>query len=139
MQRGVTIRGKVTSGGEPVTRFRVDTRTRDIPKDNDGNVIAADAKSDRGSRNTRGRWGRGRDGSPWGRRGKRTRQLPEGQKMGERGMDGNWREIKSSDGTFELTGIPPGRVRVRVRADGYIEPSNPVSYTHLTLPTICSV
>ena len=44
--------------------------------------------------------------------------------MGERGMDGNWREIKSSDGTFELTGIPPGRVRVRVRADGYIEPSN---------------
>ena len=127
VQRGVTIHGKVMSGDKPVTRFRVDTRTREIPKDKDGNVIAADAASERGGRGMRARFGRGgggEGGPPWGRRGKRTRQLPEGQKMGERGMDGNWREIKSSDGTFTLTGIPPGRIRVRVRADGYLEPGN---------------
>ena len=124
VQRGVTIRGKVMSGDKPVTRFRVDTRTREIPKDKDGKVIAIGDRSDRGRRSARGRWGRGRGGPPWGRRGKRTRQLPEGQTMSERGMDGNWREIKSSDGTFTLTGIPPGRIRVRVRAEGYIEPAN---------------
>lgn len=124
VQRGVTIRGKVMSGEEPVRRFRVETSTREIPKDKDGNVIAVDATSDRSSRR-RTRFGRGGDGGrPWGRRGKRTRQLPEGQTMGERGPGGNWREIQSTDGTFTLTGIPPGRVRIRVRAEGYIEPEN---------------
>ncbi|MFY9341424.1 MAG: carboxypeptidase-like regulatory domain-containing protein, partial [Planctomycetota bacterium] len=65
----------------------------------------------------------------FGRRGNRTgtQQLAEGQTMmgrGFDGLDGNWREIQSADGTFELRGIPPGRVRVRVRADGYLEPGN---------------
>ena len=124
VQRGVTIRGRVMSGDKPVTRFRVDTRTREVPKDKDGNVIAANTTSDRSSRRARARSDRGDGGRQWGRRGKRTRQLPEGQKMGGRGMSGNWREIKSSDGTFTLTGIPPGRIRVRVRAEGYIEPEN---------------
>lgn len=124
VQRGVTIRGKVMAGEDAVKRFRVEARTREIPKDKDGNVIAADASSGR----EQSRWGRGRGqgdggGSPWGRRrAKRTRQLPEGQTMGNRGMDGNWREIQSSDGTFKLTGIPPGRVRIRIRAEGYLEP-----------------
>ncbi len=30
---------------------------------------------------------------------------------------------QSADGTFELRGIPPGRVRVRVRAEGHLEPA----------------
>ena len=126
VQRGVTIRGKVVTGEDPVKRFRVEARTRETPKDKDGNVIAVDASSGREQR----RWGGGRGrsqgeggGPPWSRRRtKRTRQLPEGQAMGSRGMDGNWREIQSSDGTFTLTGIPPGRVRIRVRAEGYLEP-----------------
>ena len=126
VQRGVTIRGKIVSGEDAVKRFRVEARTREIPKDKDGNVIAVDASSGREGR----RWGRGRNrgergGPPWSRRGtKRTRQLPEGQTMGDRGADGNWREIQSSDGTFTLTGIPPGRVRIRVRAEGYLEPES---------------
>lgn len=126
VQRGVTIRGKVMAGDQPVKRFRVDTRTRDIPKDKDGNVIAADASSDggRGSFRDRMRQG-GEGGPPWARRQvKRTRQLSEGETMGNRGMDGNWREVQSSDGTFTLTGIPPGRIRVRVRAEGFLEPEN---------------
>lgn len=122
VQRGVTIRGTVMAGEDAVKRFRVEARTREIPKDKDGNVIAVDASS--GSKGRR--WGRGRGdggGPPWARRRtKRTRQLPEGQTMGSRGMDGNWREIQAVDGKFTLTGIPPGRVRIRVRAEGYLEP-----------------
>src|SRR5262245_36348344 len=64
-------------------------------------------------------------GGRGGRGGMRTGtvQLPEGQTMEERGMnmDGNWREIAAADGRFELRGIPPGSVRVRVRADGYLD------------------
>jgi protocatechuate 3,4-dioxygenase beta subunit len=126
VQRGVTIRGKVMAGDQPVKRFRVDTRTRDIPKNKDGNVIAADASSDGGRGSFRDRMRRGGEGGPpWARRqAKRTRQLSEGETMGNRGMDGNWREVQSSDGTFTLTGIPPGRIRVRVRAEGFLEPEN---------------
>lgn len=122
VQRGVTIRGTVMAGEDAVKRFRVEARTREIPKDKDGNVIAVDASSANKGR----RWGRGRGnggGPPWARRlTKRTRQLPEGQTMGSRGMGGNWREIQAVDGKFTLTGIPPGRVRIRVRAEGYLEP-----------------
>ncbi|MCR9248664.1 MAG: carboxypeptidase-like regulatory domain-containing protein [bacterium] len=129
VQRGATIRGVVTNGGEPVKRFRVDTRTRDIPEDEDakqegagenGDKAVAEASQSGRSRNRdRGRRRGFRFGPP-GRMRRGTRQLPEGQTMGNRGMDGNWREIQSEDGTFELTGIPPGRIRVRVRADGFI-------------------
>ena len=123
VQRGVTIRGVVMAGDKPIKRFRVDTRSSEIPKDKDGNVIAADASSEREPRGFRGRGGDG--GPPWAQRQqKRTRQLSEGEKMGDRGMDGNWREIQSSDGTFSLTGVPPGRVRIRVRAEGYLDPDN---------------
>ena len=124
VQRGVTIRGRVVTGqGEeqrPVTRFRVETRSREIPTDRDGNVIAVDDAQDR-----RGWRSRGRGGPPWQRgRGPRTRQMPEGMTMSDRTADGNWREVLCKDGRFELTGIPPGRVRLRLRADGLLPPDS---------------
>lgn len=124
VQRGVTIRGRVVvgQGGDqrPVTRFRVETRSREVPTDKDGNVIAVgDPRERRGWRR------RGGGGPPWQRaRAKRTRQMPEGATMGGRTADGNWREVLAEDGRFELTGIPPGRVRLRLRADGFLPPEN---------------
>ncbi|MEZ6037655.1 MAG: carboxypeptidase-like regulatory domain-containing protein [Planctomycetota bacterium] len=120
VQRGVTIKGRVMAGEEAIVRFRVDTQSREIPKDKDGNVIAVDAAGDRGERSRRGPPWQG--GGPGMRSG--TRQLAEGERMGDRGMDGNWREVQAVDGRFELRGIPPGRVRIRVRADGFLEPQN---------------
>ncbi|MAD33663.1 MAG: hypothetical protein CMJ88_07885 [Planctomycetes bacterium] len=124
VQRGVTIRGRVVvaDGDEqkPVARFRVDTRSREVPKNEDGEVVAV------GEESGRRRWrGRGRGGPPWeqGRR-KRTQQMPEGMTMANRTGDGNWREVKSDAGRFELTGIPPGRIRLRVRADGFLSPDS---------------
>ncbi|MEC8652169.1 MAG: carboxypeptidase-like regulatory domain-containing protein [Planctomycetota bacterium] len=126
VQRGVTIRGRVVvaDGAEqnPVVRFRVDTRSREIPTNKEGEVIAIGEEPRR--RSWRGRGGQ-RGGPPWARaRSKRTRQMPEGMTMSNRDGDGNWREVKSRDGRFELTGIPPGRVRLRVRADGFLSPEN---------------
>ena len=126
VQRGVTIRGRVVVGdgdeSKAVTRFRIDTRSREIPRNKDGEVIAIGEAGDR-----RGWRRRGRGGPPWAQsRGKRTRQMPEGMTMSNRSMDGNWREVKAGDGRFELTGVPPGRVRLRVRADGFLPPENQV-------------
>ncbi len=124
LQRGATVRGRVAVGEgddrRPITRFRIETRSREIPRDENGDVVAIDASADR-----RGWRRRGQGGPPWetGRR-KRTRQMPEGTSMGDRTLDGNWREVKSADGSFELTGIPPGRVRLRLRADGFLPPAS---------------
>lgn len=121
VQRGVTIRGRVVIGSDeprPVTRFRIETRSREIPRDDDGNVVALDASGERAGDRRRG-------GPPWERmRERRERQLPEGMTSGDRNIDGNWREVQASDGRFELTGIPPGRVRLRLRADGFLPPEN---------------
>ncbi|MBM4059950.1 MAG: carboxypeptidase regulatory-like domain-containing protein [Planctomycetes bacterium] len=125
VQRGTVVRGKVVQGEEPVTRFRVDTRSRPIPKPEEaaagGEAAAANAGGERPRRrrpqtdgNSGASWGPGRP--PQG-----TIQLPEGQTMMDGSMDGNWREIQSAAGTFELRGVPPGRVRVRVRADGFLD------------------
>jgi len=126
VKRGATVRGKVLLGAAPLTRFRVDTRTTDIPAVVDASATGGKAKTDGNSGAT---WND--EGGGFGRGGRgmreRTVQMPEGQTMMDRGMngmDGNWREIQSADGTFELRGIPPGRVRVRVRADGYLDAVN---------------
>ena len=127
IQRGAVIHGRVLlAGDQPATRFRVETSTRPIPAASAG---AADATAgvdgtssstwaaDGGGRGgMRGRFGRG--GPAFGP--ERTMQLPEGQTMADRGMnlDGSWREISSPDGRFTLQGLPPGRITVRVRADG---------------------
>jgi protocatechuate 3,4-dioxygenase beta subunit len=48
-------------------------------------------------------------------------QLPEGQTMLDRNPEGNWREVSASDGAFRVTGLPPGRITVQVRADGWVD------------------
>lgn len=127
--RGVTVRGRVLAGDQPLERFRVDTRSNAIPQpaaaaaggDGAARDAAAEPEAERGGVQVRfGR--RGERGEPRG-----TRQLAEGETMMGRGMNGmgeNWREVQAADGVFELRGVPPGRVRVRVRADGYLEPAN---------------
>lgn len=129
IQRGAVVRGRVLAGDQPLARFRVDTRSNAIPQpapasaggDGAPSPAAEEAESGRGGVQVRfGR--RGERGEPRG-----TRQLAEGETMMGRGMNGmgeNWREVQAADGTFELRGVPPGRVRVRVRADGYLEPQN---------------
>jgi protocatechuate 3,4-dioxygenase beta subunit len=128
IQRGAVVRGRVLVGEQPLTRFRVDTRTSDPAR-----AAEATAGTDRARAADDGPpWADGDRGPRFGRRDRgqlrdRTVQLPEGQTMmgrGMDGMDGNWREIQSPDGTFELRGIPPGRVRVRVRADGHLDAPN---------------
>ncbi len=129
IQRGAVVRGKVMVGELPLTRFRVDTRTSPIPAARaEGEAEVADASGGRGANRTRNRATDGNSGATWngpgrGGRGMRegTVQLPEGQTMMDRGLDGNWREIAAADGTFELRGIPAGRIRVRVRADEYLD------------------
>lgn len=120
LKRGAIVRGKVTLDGAPATRFRVDTRSEEpAPAKADGEGAVADANAQRGRRN-RGRGGfRFGGGPPEMREG--TVWLPEGQTMVDRDLEGNWTEVQSADGTFELRGIPPGHVRVRVRADGLLD------------------
>ena len=99
-----------------------------------GKANAAAARDDRADALSGPTWaddqGGDRSGLPmrFGRGGMRsgTVQLPEGQTMEGRGMniDGNWREFAAADGHFELRGVPPGHVTVRVRADGYLDPKN---------------
>lgn len=139
LQRGVVVRGRVLVADEqPLARFRVDTRSRPPkppaatgpdgkPVEASGGRAAGDmdgmsgptASDDGDNPRMQMRMGRGGRGMRTG-----TMQLPEGQTMSDRGMnmDGNWREIAAVDGRFELRGIPPGSVRVRIRADGYLDP-----------------
>lgn len=139
IQRGATVRGRaLLADGTPVGRFRVDTRSRPPrrPAGDGGQVgegegealgdpaeeAAAGREDDRAARfEMRFGAGGGRGRFRGGRSG--TVQLPEGETMVDRmDMDGNWREIAAADGTFELRGIPPGRIRVRARADGLLDP-----------------
>lgn len=120
--RGAVVRGRVQlASGEPLTRFRIDTRTR-----SERNSDSGDEESESSGENDRDGTSRASGSRRWRSRGSRTRQLPEGQDMTDRGMNmsGNWREIASKDGTFELTGIPPGRIRVRARADDFLDPDS---------------
>lgn len=131
LKRGAIVRGKVTLAGAPVARFRVDTRSEELPARDgktDGKTDGAPANGapngtaeasgprQRGNRRPGFRFGGGppemREGTVW---------LPEGQTMIDRGLEGNWTEVQSADGSFELRGIPPGHVRVRVRADGLLD------------------
>lgn len=128
VQRGATVRGVVQlADGKPLTRFRVSTNSQPPkPKDADDKKPAdAAAGRDRADAMSGPSWtGGGRGGR--GRPSTASMQLPEGQKIEGSGMnmEGNWREIAAEDGRFELRGVPPGRITVRVRADGYLDPAS---------------
>ncbi|HEX5052320.1 MAG TPA: carboxypeptidase-like regulatory domain-containing protein [Planctomycetota bacterium] len=131
VRRGAVVRGKVLAGDQPLTRFRVDTRTTDVPKPEDAKAEGGDATvASAGPARGRGRQRNvdGNSGATWNGNGRPPRtgtvQMAEGRTMMDRGMDGDWREVQAADGSFELRGIPPGRIRVRVRADGYLDAQN---------------
>ncbi|MHC4853506.1 MAG: carboxypeptidase regulatory-like domain-containing protein, partial [Planctomycetota bacterium] len=124
LSQGVTVRGRVQlADGTPVSRFSVQTRTRGQDQgrrrrgDSDG--ARGDVRVEVGSRRGRRSWGREGRGR-WQRSG--SRSLPEGSSGGMgRGRD-RWQEFRRSDGVFVVHGLPPGKVEVRVRADGYLDP-----------------
>lgn len=135
IQRGAVVHGRVQlADGTPLNRFRVETRSRPVPT---AEEAAAGARGGRGATDgtsaptwagdggDRPRGGMQMRFGGGGRGGMRTgtMQLAEGQTMMNQGMDGNWREVQDAQGAFQLTGIPPGRIRVRVRADGYLDPA----------------
>ncbi|MCY2957504.1 MAG: carboxypeptidase regulatory-like domain-containing protein [Planctomycetota bacterium] len=134
VQRGAIVRGIVQiDGGKPCVRFRVSATTKPakdpkdaaVAKDGKKPVDAAAASATSPDAMSGPSWsGGGRVGR--GTKGSTGTQLPEGQTMAGRGMDmeANWREIAAEDGSFELRGLPPGRITVRVRADGFLDPAS---------------
>lgn len=125
--RGATIVGRVLrEDGSVVDRFAVQTRSR--PARSSGEEPDEVASALRGDpeemeASFRRRAFRPRDVDAEFRRMRRIR-LPEGRSLGDRQFGdagGTWREVRSPQGRFELSGIPPGRVTVRVRADGLQE------------------
>jgi protocatechuate 3,4-dioxygenase beta subunit len=117
MSRGVTIRGKVIDAEDrPIARFEVNTRSR-----------AVRPSSEEGATTTEGEDAPRRRGPPWAN-GRADRSgsvsLRAGQRFGDQMFGGGWNDFYAADGTFELTGLPPGKIRVRVRADGYSDPES---------------
>lgn len=112
LERGATVRGKVVAdGGEPIRRFRVDVRSREVRGDGNGGRPEVEGMR------------RSMEGFAMGRRPREaSMRLPEGRKISQSRPGDEWQEIQSADGNFELSGLPPGRMRVRVRADGWIDP-----------------
>lgn len=139
--RGAVVRGRVVDdAGKPVPRFRVEATSRPVGAADAAASAAggrADGEADGWSGATDAeRGGRGRGGfqvrmGPGGARGgmaggrSGTVQLAEGSSFegrgGSGGMDGAWREVMDGEGRFEVRGVPPGKIRVRVRADGYLD------------------
>ena len=127
LTRGVTVRGRVVGPDDkPLGRFRVDTRSRPVRAD-DAVANAAGgtdpAGTDPASQDDQQR------GPPWARGGRNRNRdggfrMSAGQRMGDQGMGGNWTDVLDVDGRFELRGVPPGNIRVRVRADGYRDPES---------------
>jgi protocatechuate 3,4-dioxygenase beta subunit len=119
LTRGVTVRGRVAAAdGEPVQRFRVDTRSRRV--DESGEAVAEDGG---GRRGRRGQFSFGVGGAG-GRMPEGSMRLREGAELGDRGFGGEWQDFQAADGRFEVRGVPPGKVRVRVRADGWLDPES---------------
>lgn len=113
LERGASVRGKVAAvGGEPITRFRVEARSREV---RDGEVDA-EPEQQRVRRSMQGF-------AMGGRQREAGMRLSEGRKMSERRPGDEWQEMQAADGRFELSGLPPGKIRVRVRADGWLDPT----------------
>jgi len=112
LEHGATVRGRVTAaGGEPITRFRVEARSREL---RDG--VADEQSEQQGVE-------RSMRGYMLGRRPREAgMRLAEGRKISQRRPGDEWEEVQSADGRFQLSGLPPGKIRVRVRADGWLDP-----------------
>jgi protocatechuate 3,4-dioxygenase beta subunit len=114
LEHGATVRGKVVATtGEPLTRFRVEARSREVRADGE---VEPEGEQERVRRSM--------EGFAAGRRNPReaSMRLPEGRKISQRRPGDEWQEMQSTDGRFELAGLPPGKIRVRVRADGWLDP-----------------
>ncbi|MEY2983219.1 MAG: hypothetical protein RL562_3446 [Planctomycetota bacterium] len=117
LTRGVTVRGRVQAAdGSLITRFSVSARSTPPRDDAEGRAEGEDAppSTTRGGRRGPG-WMRG-DGESVGMR------LSAGQRLGATEDLGGFQEFQDADGTFTLTGVPPGDIRVRVRAPGFRDP-----------------
>ena len=131
LPRGVTVVGKVTTAdGAPLTRFRVETRSTPPPPAAPASTatdpaVAADASgrsTDAAEGESRRRRGEFRFGGGDPSRRSGSFQMREGSRMLDQNPEGNWQDVQSADGTFTVKGVPPGNVRVRIRADGFRDP-----------------
>lgn len=123
LTRGVTVKGRVLGPDDkPVARFSVDTRSRTV-RPADAAASPGEANAPQAGNEPRPE----RRGPPWARGGgdrDGSMRLAAGQRMGEQGFDGNWTDVLDADGRFELRGIPPGKIRVRVRSEGWRDPDS---------------
>lgn len=118
--RGVTVRGRVTlAAGTPVTRFRVQARSR--PARQAGEAAGDDEPGGRPRGGMQFQFGGPPEGeAPFER--SRTTRLGENRRMIDAADRDSWEEILDGDGRFIVKGVAPGRVRVRVQAEGFLEP-----------------
>jgi protocatechuate 3,4-dioxygenase beta subunit len=138
LTRGVTVRGKVQlADGTPVTRYRVRLLSSEIQPENvDSKKQGKDAKpvaAEKGAVKT-GRKGVTVDvgvggGSGRARRGREnwrsgTTRTREGRTVADRDMESDWDEVKSVAGRFSIDGVPCGKIKVQVQADGYLKPKS---------------
>ncbi len=126
LSHGVTVRGRVQlADGTPISRFRVRAQNhgsgsegqRGREREGERAGVTVEVGSRRGRRGWR-RGGRGR----FPRQG--SRSLPEGSSGDMSRGRGRWQEFRSDNGTFVIHGLPPGKVEVRVRAEGYLDPKS---------------
>ncbi|MCB9868860.1 MAG: carboxypeptidase regulatory-like domain-containing protein [Planctomycetes bacterium] len=146
---GATVSGRVQlADGTAVTRFQVEATTREGRRGRRGRRDSAgpaagaepaaaqvtdpgkvrqrveDEVGDGGSVRFQmgGRRDRGvRFGGRMPGRGEQTLRLREGASLLDRDTASRWDEIKNPDGRFTLRGLPAGRIRVRVRAEGFLD------------------
>lgn len=117
LEHGATVRGRVLAdSGEPIARFRVETRSREVRPESAPSDGTAPDEGDREAmrRTTRGF-------GPGGRPREAGMRLQEGKKISERRPGDEWQELQNAEGKFTLAGLPSGKIRVRVRADGWLD------------------
>ncbi len=104
LMRGATVRGRVVDeNGEPKARYAVQALARPRGGDED-------------TRRRGPLWAAAFGSEP------QQMQFREGKDLADFGIEGDWVDVVAEDGRFSLDGVPPGRVRVRVRVEGSASP-----------------